>query len=178
MGAPIPSWQRVHEASVGRCKRQGLTSSAFFPQQQPGSSPSPAPGGPAQPCAELDQPLQDCSTDRGNRITQMTQEMAQEVLLMAQSLRRRGRLLVLGLRGLRWWEDWAPQGNGCPAAAGSSQDSRATLRCSALSTLHALVSVWCITNVTSFLPSPPLLGSITTVLSYSTREDNLSERAI
>ncbi|KAM8786874.1 uncharacterized protein V5649_011242 [Rhynchonycteris naso] len=64
-------------------------------QQQPGDTPSRTTGCLAWPHAELDQPPQeDRSTDGGNRITQVTQEMAQEVLLMAQSLRRRGHLLT------------------------------------------------------------------------------------
>ncbi|XP_012583045.1 PREDICTED: uncharacterized protein LOC105853889 isoform X2 [Condylura cristata] len=44
---------------------------------------------------KLDQPLPEGdSVDGGNRIAQITQEMAKEVLLMAQSLRRRGRILT------------------------------------------------------------------------------------
>nr|KAF6429756.1 hypothetical protein HJG59_009069 [Molossus molossus] len=82
------------EGTCAACPAIAGTGAADLDTQQPSSSPSPAPGGPARPCAELDQPLQDCSSDGGNRITQMTQEMAQEVLLMSQSLRRRGRLLT------------------------------------------------------------------------------------
>ncbi|KAM9212133.1 LOW QUALITY PROTEIN: uncharacterized protein PS065_011598 [Dugong dugon] len=45
--------------------------------------------------AEPDQPPgKDCSTHNGNRITQIPREMAKEVFLMAQSLRRRGHILT------------------------------------------------------------------------------------
>lgn len=87
-----------------------LTSSVFLLQQQPCSGPPCALGGLAWQSAELEQPPQDHSMDGGNRITQMTQEMAEEVLLMAQSLRSRGRLLVRGLQGLGCWKDWATGG--------------------------------------------------------------------
>ncbi|KAG8509667.1 Catenin alpha-2, partial [Galemys pyrenaicus] len=45
--------------------------------------------------AKLDQPLpEEGSVDSGNRIAKITQEMAKEVFLMAQSLRRRGHILT------------------------------------------------------------------------------------
>ncbi|XP_069869395.1 uncharacterized protein [Dipodomys merriami] len=44
---------------------------------------------------QMDQPLQeDGSTDSENKITQLTQEMANEVLLMAKSLKKRGQILT------------------------------------------------------------------------------------
>ncbi|XP_047379204.1 uncharacterized protein LOC124963519 [Sciurus carolinensis] len=62
---------------------------AFLPQQD--GAPCPA----ARPCAELDQPaLEDGSMDPEDRITKITQEMTTEVSLMAQSLRRSGRVLT------------------------------------------------------------------------------------
>nr|KAF6267045.1 hypothetical protein mMyoMyo1_011844 [Myotis myotis] len=70
------------------------TITADLDTQQPRSGPPCAPGGLAWPRAEPEQPPQDRSTDGGNRITQLTQDMAEEVLLMAQSLRSRGRLLT------------------------------------------------------------------------------------
>ncbi|XP_040600923.1 uncharacterized protein LOC121140294 [Mesocricetus auratus] len=52
-------------------------------------------GSPSLPPAQMDQTVpEDSRTDSGNRITQITQEMAKEVLLMAQSLRKRGRVLT------------------------------------------------------------------------------------
>jgi hypothetical protein len=46
----------------------------------------------------MDQPApEDSSADSENRITQITQEMATEVLLMARSLRKSGQVLVLDL---------------------------------------------------------------------------------
>ncbi|GAB1286880.1 Vinculin/alpha-catenin family member 1 [Apodemus speciosus] len=53
-------------------------------------------GGLSLPPAQMDQTApEDGGADPGNRITQITQEMATEVLLMAQSLRKRGRVLLL-----------------------------------------------------------------------------------
>ncbi|XP_042551283.1 uncharacterized protein LOC122121208 [Dipodomys spectabilis] len=55
----------------------------------------PSPGCPDRPRAEMDQPLQeDGSTDSEDKITQLTQEMANEVLLMAKSLKKRGQILT------------------------------------------------------------------------------------
>lgn len=88
-----------------------------FLQHQHSGTPGSSPGCPAWPHTEVDLPLpEDGSVNSGNRITQVTQEMAKEVFLMAQSLRRRGCILVLDLQwvvgGLR------PRGGtGLPAAA-------------------------------------------------------------
>uniref|UniRef100_A0A8C2QJN4 Vinculin/alpha-catenin family member 1 n=1 Tax=Cricetulus griseus TaxID=10029 RepID=A0A8C2QJN4_CRIGR len=52
-------------------------------------------GNPSLPPAQMDLTVpEDNPTDSENRITQITQEMAKEVLLMAQSLRKRGRVLT------------------------------------------------------------------------------------
>ncbi|CAH6787898.1 Vinac1 [Phodopus roborovskii] len=52
-------------------------------------------GIPSLPPAQMDQTVpEDGCTDGENRITQITQKMAKEVLLMAQSLRKRGRILT------------------------------------------------------------------------------------
>lgn len=120
-----------------------LTGFVFLRQQQPRSGPPCAPGGPAWPRAEPEQPPQDRSTDGGNRITQLTQDMAEEVLLMAQSLRSRGRLLVWPFRdfgggrtgqGGGGWRKWV---SGAALQAWGSLHSWATLLlgCSALSIL-------------------------------------------
>ncbi|KAB0398680.1 hypothetical protein E2I00_016621 [Balaenoptera physalus] len=71
----------------------------FFLQHQHSGTPGGSPGCPAWPHTEVDLPLpEDGSVNSGNRITQVTQEMAKEVFLMAQSLRRRGCILVLDLQ--------------------------------------------------------------------------------
>lgn len=63
----------------------------------------------------MDQPGQeDGSADSENRIAQITQEMANEVLLMAQSLRKRGQALVLGLQRVTVVGDWAALGKMMP----------------------------------------------------------------
>ncbi|KAM5318438.1 uncharacterized protein AAES06_018523 [Glossophaga mutica] len=113
---PAQPWSHHGEGISGPAAAGSVDSQGAAPSDTPGSSagtctagpaiagtivadldmrpPCSAPGGPAWPCAEQGQPLQeDCGTDGGNRITQMAQDMAKEVLLMAQSLRRRGRLL-------------------------------------------------------------------------------------
>lgn len=65
--------------------------------QPPCCTPTHSPCHPAWLPAELDQPLaEDGSTDSGDRITQMTREMAKDVFLMSQNLQRRGHLLVCG----------------------------------------------------------------------------------
>ncbi|XP_036728283.1 vinculin-like [Balaenoptera musculus] len=67
----------------------------FFLQHQHSGTPGGSPGCPAWPHTEVDLPLpEDGSVNSGNRITQVTQEMAKEVFLMAQSLRRRGCILT------------------------------------------------------------------------------------
>ena len=66
-------------------------------------------------------------TNSGNRITQITQEMAKEVFLMAQSLRRKECILVLNLQraigewagSIRGWTlRWHRRSMGCEGAAG------------------------------------------------------------
>ncbi|KAB1256784.1 hypothetical protein Cadr_000029933, partial [Camelus dromedarius] len=62
--------------------------------EQDPAQPQPHPGE-ARLHAERDPPLpEDGRVGSGNRISQITQQMAEEVLLMAQSLRRRGRILT------------------------------------------------------------------------------------
>ncbi|XP_057637901.1 uncharacterized protein LOC130882037 [Chionomys nivalis] len=52
-------------------------------------------GSPSPPPAQMDQTVEENGgADSENRITQITHEMAKEVLLMAQSLRKRGRVLT------------------------------------------------------------------------------------
>lgn len=85
----------------------------FFLQHQHSSTPGSSPGCPAWPHTEVDLPLpEDGSVNSGNRITQVTQEMAKEVFLMAQSLRRRGCILVLDLQ-------WVVGGLGTTGGNGS-----------------------------------------------------------
>ncbi|XP_070429715.1 uncharacterized protein [Equus przewalskii] len=85
-------------SSVGTCTADpGIagTITADLGTQQQSGTPASAPGCPAWLRADLDQPLpEDGSADSGNRITQITREMAKEVFLMAQSLRRRGRIMT------------------------------------------------------------------------------------
>ncbi|XP_034513178.1 uncharacterized protein LOC117801786 [Ailuropoda melanoleuca] len=79
------------------CDVTSLPRSRFFCRQmeQPGSPTSSSPGPLAWLGPEPDQRLpEDGGADRGSRIIQMTREMATEVLLMAQSLRRGGRILT------------------------------------------------------------------------------------
>lgn len=113
-----------------------LTGFVFLLQQQPRSGALCTPGSLAWPRAEPEQPPQDCSTDGGNRITQLTQDMAEEVLLMAQSLRSRGRLLVRPFRnfgGGRTGQGGSGEGNAALQAWGSLHSwATLLLGCSAL----------------------------------------------
>lgn len=93
-------------------------------QDQPSSPASSSPGPLAWLGPEPDQRvLEDGGADGGSRIIQMTREMATEVLLMAQSLRRGGRILVT-------WPSVVVEGLGAlgavsplwlPAGAGTDQ---------------------------------------------------------
>lgn len=143
-----------HDRKATKCFRSSrsearhLISSVLFPQPC---------GGLAWPLAQLIQPLaEDGSVDCGDRITQMTREMAEEVFLMAQSLRSGGPGLVLGLQAAAVGGRVPPSGR---------HGGHAWHLAFPMPTMH----------VTS--PSP-LLGSVTMVLSYPTREDNLPGTAI
>uniref|UniRef100_A0A7N5JCZ5 Uncharacterized LOC117801786 n=1 Tax=Ailuropoda melanoleuca TaxID=9646 RepID=A0A7N5JCZ5_AILME len=85
-------------SSVGTCAAGPAifgTIAADLDTEQPGSPTSSSPGPLAWLGPEPDQRLpEDGGADRGSRIIQMTREMATEVLLMAQSLRRGGRILT------------------------------------------------------------------------------------
>ncbi|XP_026984854.1 uncharacterized protein [Sagmatias obliquidens] len=84
-------------SSVGtRTLDPGITGTAAdLGTHQHSGTPGSFPGCPAWPHTEVDLPLpEDGSVNSGNRITQVTQEMAKEVFLMAQSLRRRGCILT------------------------------------------------------------------------------------
>ncbi|XP_060165850.1 uncharacterized protein [Globicephala melas] len=74
----------------------GITGTAAdLGTHQHSGTPGSFPSCPAWPHTEVDLPLpEDGSVNSGNRITQVTQEMAKEVFLMAQSLRRRGCILT------------------------------------------------------------------------------------
>ncbi|KAM4866771.1 uncharacterized protein RHO17_011003 [Thomomys bottae] len=62
---------------------------------QQNDGPYPSPGCSGRPQAGMDQPLQeDGSLDSQNRIAQLTEDMAKEVLLMAKSVKRRGCILT------------------------------------------------------------------------------------
>ncbi|XP_052037647.1 uncharacterized protein LOC127684915 [Apodemus sylvaticus] len=78
------------ESSMGTCADElatRRTTTADMSMRQSGGLPLPP--------AQMDQTApEDGSADSENRITQITQEMATEVLLMAQSLRKRGRVLT------------------------------------------------------------------------------------
>ncbi|XP_034350582.2 uncharacterized protein LOC117703216 [Arvicanthis niloticus] len=78
------------ESSVGTCVDElttTRTNSADMSTHQSGSL--------SLPPAQMDQIVpEDGSADSENRITQITQEMATEVFLMAQSLRKRGQVLT------------------------------------------------------------------------------------
>lgn len=82
----------------------------FFLQHQHSGTPGSSPGCPAWPHTEVDLPLPEDGSV--NRITQVIQEMAKEVFLMAQSLRRRGCILVLDLQ-------WVVGGLGTTGGNGS-----------------------------------------------------------
>nr|XP_048315745.1 uncharacterized protein LOC125416673 isoform X5 [Myodes glareolus] len=78
------------EVSMGTCADElattGTTTADLSMHQR---------GSPSLPPAQMDQIVpEDGGADSENRITQITQEMAKEVLLMAQSLRKRGRVLT------------------------------------------------------------------------------------
>ncbi|KAM9053707.1 uncharacterized protein AAG666_000726 [Megaptera novaeangliae] len=84
-------------SSVGTCTADpGITGTvADLGMHQHSGTPGGSHGCPAWPHTEVDLPLpEDGSVNSGNRITQVTQEMAKEVFLMAQSLRRRGCILT------------------------------------------------------------------------------------
>ncbi|XP_038962491.2 uncharacterized protein Vinac1 [Rattus norvegicus] len=78
------------ESSVGTCADKLATirtTTADMNMNQSGSL--------SLPPAQMDQTVsEDSSADSQNRIAQITQEMATEVLLMAQSLRKRGQILT------------------------------------------------------------------------------------
>ncbi|XP_054945099.1 uncharacterized protein [Physeter macrocephalus] len=89
----------------------------FFLQHLRSGTPGSSPGCPAWPHTEVDLPLPEGgSLNSGNRITQVTQEMAKEVFLMAQSVRRRGCILVLDLQ-------WVVGGLGTTGGNGSPADA-------------------------------------------------------
>ena len=108
------------------------------------------------------------TTNSGNRITQITQEMAKEVLLMAQSLRRRECISVLDLQ--RVTGEWGTAGEtGVPAAAprepgqpGSSQErGRAMLRAVGhIALLDAIFSIWGYRRAPLISLFPPPVGSL------------------
>ncbi|KAB1256783.1 hypothetical protein Cadr_000029933, partial [Camelus dromedarius] len=87
------------EGASGAAAASSVDSQGAAPRDTPGRSktapPCSAPCCPARLHAERDPPLpEDGRVGSGNRISQITQQMAEEVLLMAQSLRRRGRILT------------------------------------------------------------------------------------
>ncbi|XP_051000556.1 uncharacterized protein LOC127188180 [Acomys russatus] len=78
------------ESSVETCADEVATT-----RTTPADRSTHQSGSPSLPPAQMDQPEpEDGRTDSENRIAQITQEMANEVLLMAQSLRKRGRVLT------------------------------------------------------------------------------------
>ncbi|XP_019518412.1 PREDICTED: vinculin-like [Hipposideros armiger] len=86
------------ESSAGTCivgPDVPGTTAVDLDMHRPCSIPTEPPSCPAWLLAELDQPLtEDGSADSGDRITQMTRQMADDVFLMAQSLSSRGRGLT------------------------------------------------------------------------------------
>lgn len=81
------------ESSVGTCADEPATTRTTTADRSMHQS-----GSLSLPPAQMDQPApEDSSADSENRITQITQEMATEVLLMARSLRKSGQVLVLDL---------------------------------------------------------------------------------
>ncbi|XP_049712307.1 uncharacterized protein LOC126060206 [Elephas maximus indicus] len=87
-------------SSVGTCTAEPASTripaaTENLDMQQLSGAPSGSLSCPTRLHAEPDQPPQkDSSADSGNRITRITREMAKEVFLMAQSLRRRGHVLT------------------------------------------------------------------------------------
>lgn len=86
----------------------------------------------------------------------------------------------MALSVLQWWADWALWGTLLLAEPGRPRWLPG--RIATISPLHfdvpSFFSIWCIICVTSLLPAPPLFGSVTVVLSCSSREDNLPKAAI
>lgn len=108
------------------------------------------------------------TTNSGNRITQITQEVAKEVLLMAQSLRRRECISVLDLQWVmgRWGTPGEKESQLRPHGSQDSQAAprkrgRAMLRAVGhKALLDAIFSIWGYRRAPLISLFPPPVGSL------------------